>query len=101
VESNITLQGKTARHQIDVHWRFEFGAVPHETIVQTKDLNKPVEQVHLLAFKEILNDLPGQPKRISVTRSGYQRGAREFALARFPLFAALALLPLKSLILFL
>jgi hypothetical protein len=53
VQSNITLQGKAARHQIDVHWKVEFAAVPHETIVRTKDLNNPVEQVHLLAFTEI------------------------------------------------
>jgi hypothetical protein len=50
VESNITLQRKTARHQIGVYWKFEFGGVPHETIVHAKALNKPVEQVHLLEF---------------------------------------------------
>jgi len=80
IERNVTLQGKTARHQIDVYWKFEFSGVPHETIVQTKDWNKPVEQVHLLAFKAILDDLPGQPRGIFVTRSGYQQGAKEFAL---------------------
>jgi Restriction endonuclease len=81
VEQNVTLQGKTASHQIDVYWKFEVARVTHETIVQAKDWNKPVDQLHLLAFKEILDDLPGQPRGIFVTRSGYQKGAKQFALA--------------------
>jgi hypothetical protein len=81
VEHDVTLQGRTLSHQIDVHWKFEVGGVPHEVIVQTKDWVKPVDQLHLLAFKAILDDLPGQPRGIFVTRSGYQSGAKEFALA--------------------
>ena len=81
VEQDIRLQGKTTSHQIDVYWKFEFGGIPHEAIVQAKNWAKRVEQVHLLAFKAILDDLPGQPKGIFVTRNGYQEGAREFALA--------------------
>ncbi len=81
VERNITLQGKTARHQIDVYWKFKFGGVSHEAIVQAKDWQRPVDQLHLLAFKQVLDDLPGQPKGIFVTRTGYQQGAKEFGLA--------------------
>jgi len=81
VEHDVTLQGKTARHQIDVYWRFEVGGVPHEAIVQAKDWQKPVDQLHLLAFSKVLEDLPGQPRGIFVTRTGYQQGAKEFALA--------------------
>ena len=81
VERNVTLQGKTTSHQIDVYWKFEFGGVPHEAIVQAKDWKKPVDQLHLLAFSKVLDDLPGQPRGIFVTRTGYQQGAREFALA--------------------
>jgi hypothetical protein len=82
VERDIILKGKTARgHQIDVYWKFEFGGVPHEAIVQAKDWNRAVELGHLLTFKAVLDDLPGQPRGIYVTRSGYQSGAKDFALA--------------------
>jgi restriction endonuclease len=81
VERNIILQGITVPHQIDVYWKFELGGVPHETIVQTKDWNRPVEKGHILTFKSVLDDLPGQPKGIYVTKSGYQSGAKDFALA--------------------
>jgi hypothetical protein len=70
VEHNVTLEGKTAHHQIDVYWKFQFGGVSHEVIVQAKDWAKPVEQLHLLAFKEILDDLPGQPRGIFVAAGG-------------------------------
>jgi hypothetical protein len=81
VERNVILRGKTTSHQIDIYWKFEVGGVQYETIVQAKDWNKPVDKSHLLLFKAILDDLPGQPRGIFVTRSGYQAGAKEFALA--------------------
>jgi Restriction endonuclease len=81
VERNVILQGKTTSHQIDIYWKFEVGGVQYETIVQAKDWNKPVDKSHLLLFKSILDDLRGQPKGVFVTRSGYQAGAKEFALA--------------------
>src|ERR1700683_156598 len=81
VERDINRKGITASHQIDVYWKFEFGGVPHEVVVQAKDWNRPVEQAHLLAFKSVLDDLPRQPRGIYVTRSGYQSGAKSFALA--------------------
>src|SRR5258708_3434945 len=80
VERNIILLGKTASHQVDVFLRFELGGVEYQTIVQTKNWGKPVDQLHLFGFKTILDDLPGQPKGIYVTRSGYQAGAKDFAL---------------------
>ena len=52
-----------------------------KVIVQAKDWQHRVEQVHLLAFRQVLDDLPGQPRGIFVTRTGYQSGAKEFALA--------------------
>ena len=81
VKRNVTLRGRTGSHQIDIYWRFEVGGVPFEVIVQAKDWQRRVDQLHLLAFRQILDDLPGQPRGIFVTRSGYQKGAREFALA--------------------
>jgi len=79
VERNKTLRGKTTPHQIDVYWKFEKGGIPYEAVVQAKDWLSRVKLGQLLEFKGVLDDLPGQPRGIFVTRSGYQRGAKEFA----------------------
>jgi hypothetical protein len=81
VEHNVTLQGKLTTHQIDVYWKFAAGGVTYETIVQAKDWNKPASKGELLHFKAVLDDLPGQPRGIFVTRKGYQRVAKEVAKA--------------------
>jgi hypothetical protein len=81
VERNVTLQGKLTTHQIDVYWKFAAGGVTYETVVQAKAWNKPVSKGELLHFKAVLDDLPGQPRGIFVTRKGYQRGAKEVAKA--------------------
>lgn len=79
VRHDVELHGITAKHQIDVYWEFKVGGITHKTIVQTKDWSNPVKQEQLFAFKCILDDLQGQPRGVFVTRTGYQRGAREFA----------------------
>ena len=81
VRTNVVLQGKTTTHQIDVFWKFEVGGVEYQTVVQCKDWNKPVDQGELILFKGVLDDIPGQPRGVFVTRTGYQRGARDFAEA--------------------
>lgn len=79
VNHNISLQGKDATHQIDLYWEFEIGGIKYSTVVEVKDLIKPVDQGKLFQFKCVLDDLPGQPRGIFVTRTGYQEGAREYA----------------------
>ncbi len=81
VERNVKLQGRTTKHQIDVYWEFEMGGVVYRTVVQAKDWQQPVKQEQILAFRAILDDLPGQPRGIFVTRTGYQSGAIEVAKA--------------------
>lgn len=81
VQQNVTLQGKTLKHQIDVYWEYDLGGIVYRAIVQAKDWGQPVTQNQLLAFKAVIDDLPGQPRGIFVTRTGYQRGAMEFARA--------------------
>jgi hypothetical protein len=81
VKHDVSLQGMTAKHQIDVYWEFEIGGISYATVIQAKDWNTPLNQGELFKFKCVLNDLPGQPKGIVVTRSGYQSGAEEFAKA--------------------
>ena len=81
VERDVTLQGITGPHQIDVYWELESAGIVYKTIVQAKDWNKRVDKGELLKFKSVLDDLPGQPRGIFVTRTGYQSGAAEYAKA--------------------
>ena len=80
VQHNVTLQGKTTTHQIDVYWEFEIGGIPYRTIVQAKDWGSKVPQGALLQFKAVLDDLPGH-KGVFVTKTGYQSGAIDVAKA--------------------
>src|ERR1700687_4261693 len=82
VEQNTILQGKISTHQIDVYWKFEKGGITYEAIVQAKDWQSKVKQGDLFQFNCVLCDLPGQPRGIFVTRTGYQQGAKDFAAAQ-------------------
>lgn len=79
VQRNIKLHGKTAEHEIDVYWAFELAGITYATVVQCKDWARRVSQGSLLTLKAVLDDLPGQPRGVFVTRTGYQAGARTFA----------------------
>ena len=81
VQCNVTLPGSLTSHEIDVYWEFERSGVTYRTVVQAKDWINPVKQEQLIAFKKVLEDLPGQPRGIFVTRTGYQRGALQVAKA--------------------
>jgi len=82
VERDVEAQGKTTKHQIDVYWEFEHGGITYKTIVQCKDWNKTVNKGELLKFSQILQDIPGQPRGVFVTKTGYQKGAKEVAIAK-------------------
>jgi hypothetical protein len=79
VKHDVTLRGLRVEHQIDLYWSFVQGEIVYTTIVQVKNWKTPVTQGELLKFKAVLDDLPGQPRGIFVTRSGYQSGAKEVA----------------------
>lgn len=81
VKRNVTLIGKTTKHEIDVYWEFELGGIKYITVVQAKDWAYSVNQGELLKFKAVLDDLPNQPRGVFVTRTGYQEGAFNFAKA--------------------
>jgi hypothetical protein len=81
VKHDVILQGKILKHQIDVYWEFKCGNIKYYTIIQARDWASTVKQEHLLAFKQILDDLPNQPRGIFVTKTGYQKGALDFAKA--------------------
>jgi hypothetical protein len=81
VEKNKILQGKTTTHEIDVYWEFVLGGIKYSTIIQAKDWESKVPQGEMLKLKAILDDLPGQPRGIFVTKTGYQSGAMDVARA--------------------
>jgi len=55
------------------------GGITYLTLIQAKDWAKAVDQGEALKFKAILDDIPGQPRGLSVARSGFQTGAEEVA----------------------
>ena len=79
VQHNAVIMGKSTSHQIDVLWKFQIGDVDYTGLVQCKNWSRPIPQGEILKFKEILNDVPCQPRGIFVSRSGYQQGALEVA----------------------
>ncbi len=81
VQRDVQVQGITAKHQIDVYWEFERGGIKYITLVSAKDWASRVPQSELFSFGEILKDIPGQPKGVFVTKTGYQKGAFEYAKA--------------------
>jgi hypothetical protein len=79
VERDVVLEGRSTKHQIDVTFEFHAGPVSYRTIVQCKDWGSAVKQEQVLAFHSVLADIPGQPRGIMVSRSGFQEGARRVA----------------------
>lgn len=81
VQHNVTIQGKSTTHQIDVFWKFEIGGEEYCAIVQAKDWKSKVPQKEMLAFTDIIRDLPYGTRGIFVSLSGYQKGAIDVAKA--------------------
>jgi Restriction endonuclease len=79
VQRDVKVRGKSTWHQIDVLWDFTFADIRHLTIVQARDWNQTIKQEAILAFRQVLDDIPGQPRGVFVTRKGFQPGARKFA----------------------
>jgi len=82
IEHDVQLQGLINEHQIDVNWRFQVGGIEHRVLVQAKDWTSKVKQEQMQAFVQILNDIPGQPRGVFVTRTGYQLGALQLGKAK-------------------
>ena len=79
VQHNVILQGKILPHQVDVYWEFRVADIKYATVVQAKDWRNAVNQGELLKFRQVLDDLPGQPRGVFVTKTGYQDGAKRYA----------------------
>lgn len=81
VQHDVIIQGKVTTHQIDVFWKFEVAGEEYCAIVQAKDWKNRVPQKEMLAFNDIIRDLPYGTKGIFVSLSGYQKGAIDVAKA--------------------
>jgi hypothetical protein len=81
VEHDVDVKGEKTTHQIDVLWRFRNAGIEHTVLVQCKDHANPVSQGELLLFEKVIEDIPGQPRGVFVTRTGYQEGALNVAKA--------------------
>jgi hypothetical protein len=79
VRHNVKVQGTVGKHQIDVYCTFRIAEQVQQIVIQVKREKKPAEQADLLAFKGVLDDIPGQPRGIFVTHAGYQAGALNYA----------------------
>jgi hypothetical protein len=77
---NVTLQGLSGSHQIDVLWTFRIGGNLYTTILEAKHWERYVGIRDVRAFKALLDDFPERrPHGVLVSSSGFQRGARRFA----------------------
>ena len=78
VDHDVSVEGLTTKHQIDVYWEFKLAGVRHRVLVQAKKWSRRVSKGAVLTFKGVLDDIPGTVG-IIVTAKGYQRGALEVA----------------------
>jgi hypothetical protein len=79
IEHDVILQGTKTNHRIDVYWEFSIADQIYRTIVEVKKHKGRAKQKDLMAFDTLLKDVPGQPRGIFITKSGYQSGAIRFA----------------------
>ncbi len=80
IQRDTQILGKSGTsHQIDVSFTFVVGPLKYLTVIQCKDWKSAVKQEQVFAFSSVLIDIPGQPRGIIVSRSGFQEGAQTFA----------------------
>lgn len=83
VEHNYTARGRSGdEHQVDVCWRFKVSGVAYMTFVSCKDWGSAVPMDIARTMHNILEDVPGQPRGIIISRHGFQSGAQDFAARR-------------------
>jgi len=82
VKHNVRLNGLATSHQIDVFWEFQVDDVRYQIVLEAKDWKGAVDQGQVLKLSAVLADLPGRPRGIVVSRSGFQAGARRLAAVK-------------------
>lgn len=79
VSRNAVMFGKSrAKHEIDVFYQFERAGLVHRVAIECKFLARAVEKAEVLEFHSKTEDI-GNIQPVIVSRSGYQRGAIEYA----------------------
>lgn len=79
VKHNIQLVGKSGQaHQIDVYWEYKIAGVVQCVAIECKNYNKPVPIGKVRDFHSVISDL-NNVAGVMVTKSGYQKGAKEYA----------------------
>jgi hypothetical protein len=79
IKHNVKVVGRSTDHQVDVYWRFRMADLEHIVIVQIKKEKGRVKQGDLMLFRDVLSDIPGQPKGVFISQTGYQKGALKVA----------------------
>jgi len=80
VTHNVVLTGKSGTsHQVDVYAEFALGETRYKTIISCKDYSSPVKKSHVMELHDLLGEIPGQPRGVLVSRSGFQQGAINYA----------------------
>ena len=72
-----TIDGGTV--EAEIYWEFKRADVTLKIVAQAKDERHNIKQNELFAFHKILENIPGQPRGLFITRTGFQKGARDYA----------------------
>lgn len=79
IQHDVTMTGLSgANHQLDLYWEFKIAGVFYRVAVECKNYASAVSKEKISAFKGVLNDLGGI-SGIYVCKSGYQKGALQYA----------------------
>ncbi|HEM6829127.1 restriction endonuclease [Citrobacter koseri] len=78
VSRNIKLKGLKGEYQIDVFYQFEHAGVLHRVAIECKYHNRPLDRDTIMPFCNKITDI-GNIIGVIVSKSGYQRGAKEYA----------------------
>src|ERR1700733_7365913 len=66
--------GKKVKHEIDVCVTYDLFGMKHLIVIQAKNWKNPVDQPTVMAFRGVLSDLPGNPRGVLVTKTGFDKG---------------------------
>ena len=79
VSSNTILVGKSgAKHEVDVYYQFEISGVTHKVAFECKFKSRRVQKSDVIDFHGKLQDV-GNIQGLFVSKSGYQKGAKDYA----------------------
>ncbi len=78
VSRNAIMMGKSTKHEVDIFYQFERAGLIHKVAIECKFLSRPVEKAEVMEFHSKAIDI-GNIQAVFVSKSGYQRGAIDYA----------------------